>query len=647
MKTRPFAWLCVFAPVAVICGCGWLASVAAAEFGPIQLVSKSSKEQAEFAKEPALSGDGQFVAFVGQLGGHPGLFRKDLTTGAITLIVERHHAEEKLEAPSISAEGRFVAFTTGQALLPELDSEPESSDVYVADLGTSPPTFELASSSEGHSMSGGSKAASDVSMSADGSEVAFVNQGQVYLHRVGVKNPVLISVKKGVAPSESPQPVPGPGGGAYQPAGAAISADGNAVAWIGENLAGQVSLLPEEEIAIRGFEGGIYPYREPLWRLVPTTSEPNPPTRRIVGGGDPLAPGCPTGGSLAEPACQGPFPTLDKSHEEFIANNIGEGWGLTLPKLSADGQTVVACGAPEEFGDLFVVDMASGLRRIEAVRQLTKWTNPSPAARTIAQINAFQPYVGSIGECAISPEGNYVAFTTLREFFSGGSTLVTPTPSVPAVYPELYQINIENRTIERATPGPGTEVSLASGEGGEAQGGAELPSYSADGRLLAFADKSYNLVAGDANEKSDVFLVESTPPAPIEQTAISPRPSAISVIPARRLTAHAVSRPNGAIRIIATVPGAGTLRVSAKSPLGPRLRSRVVDSAHRSSAGGGEVRVELKLPRRWRQLARRKGGLYTWLELQFKGSEGSPLQQQFAARFRAHHPKRSKKGKAK
>jgi hypothetical protein len=175
--------------------------------------------------------------------------------------------------------------------------------------------------------------------------------------------------------------------------------------------------------------------------------------------------------------------------------------------------------------------------------------------------------------------------------------------------------------------------------------GATAPSYSDDGRFLAFGDKAYNLVAGDANEAGDAFLVESTPPGPTEPSTISPPPSRLSVIPSWRLTAHAVSRPNGAVRVIATVPGAGTLRASAKSPVGPKLRTREVDTAQRSSKSGGELRLELQLPPRLRKLAHRKGGLYAWLDLRFSGTGGNPLQQQFAARFRVHHPKHAKKAR--
>jgi Tol biopolymer transport system component len=647
MRARTFAWRRALPMVAIACVCGWLAPAAAAEFGPIQLISKSSREQANFATEPALSEDGGFVAFVGELGGHAGIFEKDLVTGALSLVVESSGGERGPTAPSISADGRYVAFTiTGSPVAgsePEGESESGEKEVYVADLATAPPTYRLASAADGSEapLPGGSTATGRVALSADGGRVAFVNGGNVYVRELATERTVPISTVRVPLTGMTEEAVPG--GGADAAAGAALSADGSTVAWVGEHLPAQVPLLRDEEEKIKAFDEGSLHYREPLWRRVPTAGDPTPPTRRIVGGGDPLAPGCPAGGSLSEPACQGPFPGLINGHEGVIEESIGPGWGLDLPQLSADGDTVALVGLPEEFDDLFVVDMAPGLSRDEAVHRLTKWTNPSPAAVTVSQIQGFPAYVGAIESSAISPDGNFVAFTTQRQHISGSSILVSPLQAAFPEITEMYQADLQRGTIERLTPGPDTGVSLAAVGGS----GAGSPSYSADGRFLAFSDTAYNLVAGDANEANDVFLVESTPPGPVEPSRISPPPSRLSVVPSRRLTAHAVSRPNGAVRVIATVPGAGVLRASAKSPLGPRLRSRVVTTAQRRSRSGGELRLELKLPRRLRDLAHRKGGLYAWLELRFSGPSGTPLQQQFAARFRAHRPKAAKKGKAK
>src|ERR1700761_5163324 len=142
------------------------ASPARAAFGSIDLISKSSREQADFAAEPAISADGKYVAYCGQLGGHEGILRVQLETGQVTPVAVGSAGNSRCEssfryasAPSISAEGRYVSFTTTAALV-ETDTVAGSSDVYVADMSTSPPTYELVSTIDGSTpMAGGSFAA--------------------------------------------------------------------------------------------------------------------------------------------------------------------------------------------------------------------------------------------------------------------------------------------------------------------------------------------------------------------------------------------------------------------------------------------------------------------------------------------------------
>src|SRR5262245_6919734 len=118
------------------------AAPARAELGPIRLVSKGSQEQAQEASATAISGNGRYLAFQGAIGGLKGVFREDLETGGLT-AVEVGNAYEKgapgadAGAPSISADGSYVSFTTGAQLDPVDDTQPSSKDVYVADMSTS------------------------------------------------------------------------------------------------------------------------------------------------------------------------------------------------------------------------------------------------------------------------------------------------------------------------------------------------------------------------------------------------------------------------------------------------------------------------------------------------------------------------------
>jgi Tol biopolymer transport system component len=118
------------------------ASARADVFGPISLVSAGSvdgaeAQQAEYAHDPAISGDGRYVAFDGSIGGVGGVWRRDLATGAIEQV-----AGGDAELPSISENGRYISFTTNEGAnlsaitngLPDTSPKPEAVDVYVRDM---------------------------------------------------------------------------------------------------------------------------------------------------------------------------------------------------------------------------------------------------------------------------------------------------------------------------------------------------------------------------------------------------------------------------------------------------------------------------------------------------------------------------------
>ncbi len=174
-------------------------------FGPISLVSQGTlsggeHEQAEYAHDSAIAGNGQYVAFDGSVAGVTGVWRRNLATGAIEQV-----AGGDAELPSISENGQYVSFTTNEgASLAEithgkLDVEPkhESVNVYVRDMANAPAqttaeeeklppqerAFKVVSAvndSEepltyaGTSTSTGSAAVGRSAIDAAGNEVAFV-----------------------------------------------------------------------------------------------------------------------------------------------------------------------------------------------------------------------------------------------------------------------------------------------------------------------------------------------------------------------------------------------------------------------------------------------------------------------------------------
>lgn len=609
------------------------AGTAAAELGPIQLVSKSATEQAGEALSPAISADGRYVAFQGTIDGLRGVFRKDLETGAVAPVAAGSAYEEEegsaadASAPSISADGRYVSFTTRAPLDPADDTEPGSSDVYVADMSASPPTYELASAQDGSSqaLSGGSFASPRVALSADGHKVVFVDDGQVYLRDLGEKRTTLVSVRRNPETGAMEPGVPVPGGAMVEKAqlpllaGAALSADGTTVAWLGANLQEQVPLLAGEAAAIAQENGASeLPYDEPLWRRV--ADGPEAPTRRIVGG---------------EPS--DPFAGLTEKNTDL---NSAQGWlGIPkvdgVPQLSADGRTVALIGNPTEATNVFLVDMSEGLSRAQAVRQLTRQVaiDPSDEAAVVNR-EPYVPLNGHIYDVAISSDGERIAFATGRQRFPLAPPNLISSPPAQLGQVELYLIDLEGETLQRVTHGFGgpNEASLAASGLALDGFGAGSPSFGGD--RIAFSSTASNLVEGDGNEASDAFEVEdSEAPRGPGAVSISPPPSPVVETPSWKLALSAFSLPDGEVRLVATVPAAGSLRARAGAALDPGSPPRPLAAARAAAATGGPVTLTLALPRRYRRLARSREGIYATVRVAFVGAGGRPLRGKLEVRF--------------
>lgn len=628
-----------------------------AEPGPIQLVSKSGSEQADVGSAPALSADGRYLAFQGTIGGLSGVFREDLQSGALTPVATGttfpFGEGADAAAPSISADGRYVSFITTAQLDPGDDPQAGSSDVYVADLSASPPIHGLASALDGstQAIGGNSIASPRVALSADGRKVVFVSGGQVYLRDLDTDVTTLVSVARDSASGAMEPGVPVPGGAVLEKPsmplakGAALSADGTTVAWLATNLPAQVPLLSDEAAAIAKDDATEFPYDEPLWRRV--ADGPNAPTRRIVGGGDPLAPGCPENGTLADPACQGPFPGIFTKGP----GNAAEGWlgseGAIdgVPQLSADGREVALIGNPTEATNVFVVDMAPGLSRVQALRQLTRQVPVRPGEEgSVVNHEPFVPLNGHIWDLAISAGGGRILFTTARQQFPlAPPNLVTQPPSQLGLV-ELYLLDLETESLRRISHGDGGPGEASLGPGAGAGGdGARSPSLDASGHLLAFASSAVNLVEGDGNDASDVFLVKDEGGATgVAPTSISPAPRGPRLKHGRRLALSAFSLPNGSVRLVAVVPRAGLLRARAASALGVGAKPRRLATVRSRAKRGGPVAMTLALPRSLAHLARSHEGLYATAHVSFRGAQGKRLRGELQVRFHSHPAKRKR-----
>ena len=165
-----------------------------------QVKGDADNQQALYAHDAAISGDGRYVVFDGSYNGFTGVWRRDLGTGAIEPVATANPGDPAISAPdaqlpSISDDGQYVSFTTTARLDP-IDDTNKSPDVYVRDMDRAAGeegAYTVASAVdgaaaaltyEGFTSTGesreieegwyGAVAAGRSAISADGSKVAFV-----------------------------------------------------------------------------------------------------------------------------------------------------------------------------------------------------------------------------------------------------------------------------------------------------------------------------------------------------------------------------------------------------------------------------------------------------------------------------------------
>ncbi|HEV7528377.1 MAG TPA: hypothetical protein VGO29_05740 [Solirubrobacteraceae bacterium] len=635
------------------------------------------------AELPSISGDGQYVSFTttaklssADENRGPDVYVRDLglqqtDEGAFTLasavtvegstrglaygyasepgdlrrpFEEQHYGALASGRSALSADGREVVFVTTAAsdlTDPQTPGEPRTPPLQVVMRNLETSETRLVSARIG---------SSDEPVSTqEGSEL----YGAVFTGQLGK------------APAFAEPPAFGRFA-AGPPLGASISADGSTVAWMGADVGQQAPLLSAEH---RGPS-----YTEPLWRRVARGSET--PTERVTGGSDPAASACiasgePALGNSPSPSdpCQGPFATPEGSLPSGIW--AGGGDGNFVPRLSADGYTVafVARAQPvssgEGFGfgfdgpsDLYVVNMRAGLTRDGALTRLTQLASGNQTDVATA---------ASILDFGLSPDGRQVAFTTRRTQFVLGSPAYVTSPAAEAGMGELYDADLANSTLTRVTrgfeggPSEHPHVQLQAGRDPYTEGdGALSPSFSADGKELAFASTASNLAYGDGNtpqaegatfDGSDAFVVErqvfNEDPTP---QYISPAPAGVGLSPAWRLDVTASARRDGSVVLFVRVPGAGALHARAKSLVrtgspGSATHARR-HSAQRGSVrsrrsasvvartvatrsayphGEGLVTLTLKPAGSYLALASARGGLSATLSLSFAASHRPTL----------------------
>lgn len=519
--------------------------------------------------------------------------------------------------PSVSADGRYVAFATAEPLVAA--DHNDNVDVYVRDMDvpeSAADAFDLVSARDGGDIpasygpplvpSPGSNPGSDltrgVSISENGRYVVFrtevasdlpdrgsvdTDAGQLFVRDRNTDETTLVT---------RTDPGGQPAGGAL---GASISGDGTTVAWTGTNAAAQTRFLNGEPLG-----DGLNFY---LWRRV--ADGPSAPTRRITGVSDPDDPACPPGqqttfDAVSQGPCFGPITDQEGTRSSIIAQ---------VPVMSRDGYTVAyltgAGPRPLAFTgpglDLFVTDMHPGLTRKAATTELTRasaTTDPATSA--------------PIGSLAMSPDGEHLVIATSRTVFSLPALAPVAASRTVAGIRELYAIDLGKDTIDRV-------VRSYSGEdaNSDAQNGATI---SNGGERVAFTSFAGNLFYGDANQRSDAFVATLQPDPDVDPPPECP-PECPPPPPTEeddRIVVKQTVGSKGRTLLRIRLPGAGGIKVVARGKAGKPRSTRSLATGTARAQEKAWVEVPLRIVKRYRAELADRGKIKARAKLDFVYSVG-------------------------
>lgn len=610
---------------------------------------------------PATSGDGRYVAFQTRARNFfadddpdppgkyrvGGVFRRDMQSGAMERVADGDTFNESdnsivfrgARSPSISADGRYIVFSTAQKLV--TSDTNDNIDVYRRDMSlpaAANGAFVLVSAKDGASAPAayaprtpplpgrnpGTEVWPGEAISADGTRVVFRSVEvdsdlparptadtpgyNLFVRDLAARTTQLVTRDRITA---------APAGGAFGPAG--ISGDGTTVAWPGQNAPQQTRFLQGERV------DPVVTYY--LWRRV--SEGPAALTRRLTGAVDLDDPACPANGAVgtdptATGPCYGPLTDTEQSRNDISTK---------LPALSNDGYTagfLVGAGPRPNSStgtglDAWVTDMHPGVSRKAGSRELTREGAPGEGSSG-----------NQIESTAISGDGRWLALTTSRSRFVLGA--IAPVGSFRA-FPDardLYVIDLAGRTVERAT---------RAYDGSDDNGDAGPPTVSADGAAIAFSSSAGNLFFGDANERDDVFRVTRQPEPPSGGLPDAPPPTSTLDGPGSQADVAASDdepflrvspkrQKDGRVVLVVNAPGAGSLdavaraKFAVKAKKGSRRRRSVEKQVARARARAtrpGRVQVVLIVARAYRAQVRSRKGLAATVKLTFKPSRGKVI----------------------
>jgi Tol biopolymer transport system component len=402
---------------------------------------------------PTMTADDRYVVFhsfasnlvANDLNGTADVFMKDLLTGSVTLVSmdsNGHQLSGVSLWPSVSADGRFVSFET-------FDASANAGHVYVRDVLMH--TLTIADTSAAGEAGNGES--SWPSISDDGRYVGFWST----------------ATNLGIVPDPGRSPsflhdmhtgatVPLNAGSEFAPA---VSADGRYVAydtdeypnphvWLHDIQAGTDTLLDSGAMPTISVDNRYVVYlTSPYTQGQVIVHDLQSGTASVVSAG----PGGVLGDKISFPRANAPCISMDDRFVTF-----------------AGAATNLVPGDTNGAGDVFVSDLQTG------------------AITRVSVSGSGVPSNGNSIEPSMSADGRYLAFTS-------NSTDIVPSDTNAAS--DVFVLDRQTESTVRASVASnGTQGNLASGS----------PAITPDGRWVAFWSSANNLVAGDTNGTIDIFV---------------------------------------------------------------------------------------------------------------------------------------------
>lgn len=397
--------------------------------------------------------------------------------------------------PSISANGRYVAVTTSAALVPA-DTNGRS-DVYVRDRWTG--GVEWISQRVGGGPANGFQV--NPSISADGSRVAFYSNAT---DLVPGSSGVHTYVHDRAAGTTTPVSGPGPGLAAFS-FSPAISGDGRFVAFIAPDGLIAADTNGARDVYVRDLETGSL-----AWASV----DPTPQSFFDDTFVSAMAPAISRDGRFIafHSGRAGLVPGDTNNLDDVFVRDMVAGTtervsvsstglesngGTFEPSMSADGRYVAFWGYPSNLTPSGVDSNGIGAQDVYVHDRLTRRTR-----KLSVTPEGEQGDRGSLLP-VISADGRFVVFNTSSDNLRGAPSPLTMT--VGAMSARWLTVVADLETMH-------LDIAALSSGGAPANGhSTNRPAISGDGRFVAFTSLATNLVPGDTNGKTDVFVRDRGP----------------------------------------------------------------------------------------------------------------------------------------